>query len=125
MACGADKDRLLGIDKELSLGGVFPSRRIVNWYNGSLDNDIQEEKDLNFENSRDVIIIGNGNIFCDISRMLLKDAESFNNSDMPESVINSLKRSKIKNIQSVARRGITHAAFTTKEIREISAIPDI
>ena len=40
LACGADKDRILGIDKELSLGGVFPSRRIVNWYNGSLDNDI-------------------------------------------------------------------------------------
>lgn len=44
---------------------------------------------------------------------------------MPESVIKSLKKSKIKNIQSVARRGITHAAFTTKEIREISAIPDL
>ena len=72
-----------------------------------------------------MIIIGNGNIFCDISRMLLKDADSFNNTDMPESVINSLRKSKIKNIQSVGRRGITHAAFTTKEIREISAIPDL
>jgi hypothetical protein len=53
---------------------------------------------LNLENSRDVIIIGNGNIFCDISRMLLKDAESFSNTDMPESVIKSLRKSKIKNI---------------------------
>lgn len=57
--------------------------------------------------------------------MFLKDPESFNNSDMPENVIKSLRKSKIKNIQSVARRGITHAAFTTKEIREISAIPDL
>lgn len=57
--------------------------------------------------------------------MFLKDPESFNNSDMPENVIKSLRKSNIKNIQSVARRGITHAAFTTKEIREISAIPDL
>jgi hypothetical protein len=78
----------LGIENELSLKGILPSRRIVNWYNGSLDNDIDEQEDLNLENTKDLLIIGNGNIFCDISRMFLKDPESFKSSDMPESVIN-------------------------------------
>lgn len=44
---------------------------------------------------------------------------------MPTKVIEVLKNSSIENIQSVARRGITHAAFTTKEIRELASIPDI
>ena len=44
---------------------------------------------------------------------------------MHEDVISLLKKSNIKNIQSVARRGITHTAFTTKEIREVSAIENL
>ena len=33
--------------------------------------------------------------------------------------------SNLTNIQGVARRGIVHAAFSTKEIREISALKDL
>ena len=40
-------------------------------------------------------------------------------------MIEELAASKLTNIQSVARRGITHAAFTTKEIREVAAIPGL
>lgn len=39
LAYGASKDRMLGLDNELC-EGIYPSRRIVNWYNGSLDNDL-------------------------------------------------------------------------------------
>jgi len=41
---------------------------------------------------------------------------------MPMGVIEALKTSQVQNIQAVARRGITQAAFTLKEIREVSAI---
>ena len=44
---------------------------------------------------------------------------------MPKSVVEELAASKLTNVQSVARRGITHAAFTTKEIREVAAIPGL
>ena len=44
---------------------------------------------------------------------------------MPAHVVEQLRESKLTNFQSVARRGITHAAFTTKEIRELAAIPNL
>ena len=44
---------------------------------------------------------------------------------MPESAIDVLKSSKLVNLQSVARRGITQVAFTTKEIREVASIKNI
>ena len=73
IAHGASKDRLLGFDNELSTKGVLPSRRVVNWYNGSLDNDLDLKTEFNLENAQNMTIIGNGNIFCDIARILLKD----------------------------------------------------
>jgi hypothetical protein len=60
-----------------------------------------------------------------MARTLLKDPKEFENTDMPESAIEVLRGSKMMNLQSVARRGITHTAFTTKEIREIAAIKGI
>ena len=37
---GALSDRSLGLQNE-SLKGILPARRVVNWYNGSLENDLQ------------------------------------------------------------------------------------
>ena len=66
--------------------GVLPSRRVVDWYNGSLDfNLTQDEFDLS--KVEHIGIIGNGNIACDISRVLLRKADDFKTSDAPESVI--------------------------------------
>lgn len=109
----------------MTLDGVLPSRRVVNWYNGSLDNDLDIKREFNLEEAKDLLVVGNGNIFCDIARVLLKDPSELASTDMPQSVVEILRKSNLQNIQSVARRGITHAAFTTKEIREISALPDI
>ena len=91
MAHGALKDRLLGLDNELTAKGILPSRRVVNWYNGSLDNDLDLKTEFDLPNCRDITVIGNGNIFCDIARTLMKDPSEFLNTDMPESVIDALK----------------------------------
>lgn len=124
LAHGALKDRLLGLDGELEIKGILPSRRIVNWYNGSLDNDLTNEE-LDLSKTRNVAVVGNGNIFCDIARILLKDPQDLKQFDIPDRVLDQLASSKLENIQSVARRGITHAAFTTKEIRELASIPGL
>ena len=91
LAYGASKDRLLGLENEFSQG-VYPSRRVVNWYNGSLDNDL-ETLDLN--NIKDVTVIGNGNIFCDIARVLLKSEKDLAQTDIPKNVLEQLKDSSI------------------------------
>ena len=90
LAHGALKDRMLGLPKEESKG-ILPSRRIVNWYNGSLDNDLDIQDEFDLSNIRDLAVIGNGNIFCDIARTLLKDPKEFEETDMPVSVIDILK----------------------------------
>jgi len=122
LAHGAIKDRMLGLDHEDTAQGVLPSRRVVNWYNGSLDDDLDIETEFNLAKSKNITVVGNGNIFCDIARALLKSPKEFEQTDMPMGVIEALKTSQVQNIQAVARRGITQTAFTLKEIREVSAI---
>lgn len=125
LAHGALKDKSLGLENEHETKGIVSARRVVNWYNGSLDNDLDIEKEFYLNRAKNVTVIGNGNIFCDMARTLLKDPKEFEVTDMPESAIEILRASSMVNLQSVARRGITHAAFTTKEVREIAAIKGI
>ena len=47
LAHGALKDRSLGLDNEHTTNGIVSARRVVNWYNGSLDNDLNIEKEFN------------------------------------------------------------------------------
>lgn len=83
LAYGASKDRLLGLDNEFA-PGIYPSRRVVNWYNGSLDNDTP---DLGLDKVNDLVVVGNGNIFCDMARVLLKNIDDLKATDIPSYVI--------------------------------------
>lgn len=98
LAYGAIKDRTLGLEHEHTAQGVVPSRRVVNWYTGSLDNDLDLEKEFDLKTSKNVTIIGNGNIFCDMARVLLKQSKEFETTDMPHSVIEALRESKVENV---------------------------
>ena len=124
LAYGATTDRELGLAGEKTLKGVIPSRRIVEYYNGSLDMDLTPEE-FDPEVNRHIGIIGNGNIACDISRMFLKDPSEFRDSDTPEHVMQKLRKSRIHTVEIIGRRGITQAAFTTKEIRELSLLQNL
>lgn len=117
LAYGATSDRELGLPNERTLKGIWPSRKIVDWYNGSLD--CSEGNEFNFEEINHLAIIGNGNIACDISRMLLKEVNDFKDSDAPSHVLDTLRKSRLHTIQMIGRRGVTQAAFTTKEIKEL------
>ena len=121
---GALSDRSLGLEHEDTLKGILPARRVVDWYNGSLDMNLVEG-DFDVKQLEHIAIIGNGNIACDVSRMLLKDVNLFRDSDTPSNVLEALSKSKVHTVEMVARRGITQAAFTTKEIREICALDEL
>lgn len=106
LAYGAASDRELGLEGENTIQGVLPSRRIVEYYNGSLDTDLTLHE-FNPEQHEHIGIVGNGNIACDIARMFLKDPVLFNTSDTPEHVMSALRRSKVNTVQMIGRRGIT------------------
>mmetsp|Transcript_47332 Transcript_47332/g.62630 ORF Transcript_47332/g.62630 Transcript_47332/m.62630 type:complete len:284 (-) Transcript_47332:403-1254(-) len=124
LAYGAASDRELGLDGENTIQGVLPSRRIVEYYNGSLDMDLTPIE-FNPEEHEHIGIVGNGNIACDIARMFLKDPSLFTSSDTPANVMSALQRSKVNTVQMIGRRGITQAAFSTKEIRELASLDNL
>lgn len=106
LAYGATSERQLGLPNEFTLKGVLSSRQMANWYNGSLDNDLDLDEDLDLENVKNVAIIGNGNVAMDICRIFLKDPALLHPYDSPSSVVEHLKQSKIKNINVIGRRGV-------------------
>lgn len=87
-----------------------------------IDNDSINENELIGKDFKDVIIIGNGNVAIDIARIFLKDPTDLSSTDMPLSVIDKLRESQFRSIQVVGRRGLLEAAFTLKEIRELTKI---
>ncbi len=81
--------------------------------------------EFDLEQTERVAIIGNGNIACDMSRILLRDVNDLKTSDAPQPVLDQLARSNVHCIEMIGRRGVTQAAFTTKEIKELCNLEGI
>ena len=45
--------------------------------------------------------------------------------DIPTTVVDKLRKSKVRSIQVIGRRGAVQSSFTIKEIREVSRIKGI
>lgn len=136
---GASEDRELGIPGE-KLKGVCSARNFVAWYNGLPG---YSEQDFDLANASNVAIIGQGNVSLDVARILLTSVNDLRKTDVPEHVLEALSRSNVKNVVAIGRRGplqvcrivlcntascdtdVLQAAFTIKEIRELTAIPGV
>jgi ferredoxin/flavodoxin---NADP+ reductase len=95
IATGASVDKEIGLDNEKLIIGAT---KVVNWYNSSIDSDLNIKDEFNLQEARDMLVIGNGNIFCDIARVMLKNPDEFLPTCMHSNVIEALKKSKITNI---------------------------
>ncbi|KAH8113166.1 ferredoxin/adrenodoxin reductase [Phellopilus nigrolimitatus] len=71
-----------------------------------------------------VSVIGHGNVSLDIARMLLAPLEHLKAYDVPTPVLDALSRSKVKHVSIIGRRGPLEASFTTKELRELTRLPN-
>lgn len=90
---------------------MLNARDIVYWYN---NHPLYEQFALDLSSTRDVVIVGNGNVAIDISRILLKPHASLALTEISPNALDSLSRSKVCNVTLVARRGFTHSAFALK-----------
>ncbi len=116
---GAETDRKLGIPGE-DLPGSHTATEFVAWYNGR-----PEYKDRKFDLSGNVaVIIGQGNVSMDVSRILCKSADELKNTDIAKHAFEVLAESKIKEVHLIGRRGPMQAAFTPPEIREFGEVTD-
>lgn len=106
------------------LPGVISARQFVNWYNGHPDS-VNAPKNVPppLEMIENVTIIGNGNVAIDVARVLLADPTlHWAPTDITTAAVDLLKKSAVKRVNIVARRGLLESAFTNKEIRELLSL---
>src|SRR5437660_2969094 len=105
-ATGAQTDKALGIPGE-DLPGSWAATEFVGWYNGHPD-----YRGLEFDLSqRQAVVIGNGNVAADVTRMLVRSLGELERTDVADHALRALRQSRIENVVMVGRRGPAQAAF--------------
>ncbi|OON23745.1 hypothetical protein X801_00342, partial [Opisthorchis viverrini] len=117
LAYGAAVDQHLNIPGE-SLPGVISAKDLVAWYNGSPGLP-KFTPDFDCDT---VAVVGIGNVAIDVARILLSSSNRLKNTDIPEPVISVLSTSRVRRVILIGRRGPLQAAFTLKELRELSRL---
>ena len=114
---GAQTDRKMGIPGE-DLLRSHPATEFVAWYNGHprfrhLAFDLDVER---------VAVVGVGNVAVDVARMLCRSPEELATTDVADYALDALRRSRIKEVYLLGRRGPVQAAFTTPEAKELGEL---
>ncbi|WP_205752245.1 FAD-dependent oxidoreductase [Cryptosporangium phraense] len=119
---GASADRRLGIPGE-DLPGSLPATDVVAWYCGHPDaaRGAVEEALLT---ARSAVVVGVGNVALDVGRVLAR-CGALDHTDMPEHVLSALGSCPVRQIHLLGRRSPAHAAFTTKELRELGKLEGV
>ena len=118
---GAESDRRMGIPGE-NLPGSYPATALVGWYNGHPD---YRDEHFDFSGIERIVVIGNGNVAMDITRILARSPQELAHSDITSYALTALQQSGIKDIIVCGRRGPAQAAFTNPEIRELTELAGV
>lgn len=119
-AVGAQADRQLGIPGE-ELDGSHSATAFVGWYNG-----MPEYSRANFDLSHDhVVVVGNGNVAIDVARILVIERERLARTDIADHALNVLRKSKVRRVTLLGRRGPAQASFTNPELREFGRLDGV
>jgi NADPH-dependent glutamate synthase beta subunit-like oxidoreductase len=103
-----------GGDKE----GVIGATQFVGWYNGHPDF-AEFKPDLN---TRNVAVIGNGNVAIDVARVLVKTQAEMTETDLPGPIGEIIQNAPITDVYMFGRRGPVEAKFTNVELREMGQL---
>jgi ferredoxin/flavodoxin---NADP+ reductase len=119
-ATGAQTDKSLGIPGE-DLPGSWAATEFVAWYNGHPD-----YRGLEFDLSgRRAVVIGNGNVAADVTRMLTLSAAELERTDVADHALEALRQSSIAEVVVLGRRGPAQVAFTSSELRELGHLDGV
>ncbi|KAI0267018.1 FAD/NAD-P-binding domain-containing protein [Gloeopeniophorella convolvens] len=99
---------------------VIPALSLVHWYTQHPSRPAPPP----LEKTEHVSVIGQGNVALDVARMLLTPPAILEKYDVPAPVLDLLHRSAVKHVSIIGRRGPLQAAFTTKELREMTTLED-
>ncbi|WP_413754084.1 FAD-dependent oxidoreductase [Streptomyces sp. R-74717] len=115
---GAATDRGLAIPGE-GLPGSCSATEFVSWYSAHPD----AAANSFALQARSVVVIGVGNVAVDVARILARSAEELHPTDVPHGALGALAGSRVREVHMAGRRGPSQARFTTKELRELGALP--
>ena len=119
-ATGAQTDKSLGIPGE-DLPGSWAATEFVAWYNGHPD-----YRDLEFDLARErAVVIGNGNVAADVTRLLTRSPDELARTDVADHALEALRRSAVREVVVLGRRGPAQAAFTSAELRELGNLEGV
>ena len=116
---GAATDRHLGVPGE-DRPGSWSATEFVSWYSAHPDSTAEGF----VLGARSAVVIGVGNVAVDVTRILARGTAELSPTDMPQAALTALAASHVTDISMVGRRGPSQARFTTKELRELGALPD-
>ena len=118
-AVGAQTDRRLGVPGE-DLVGSYPATDFVAWFNGHPD-----YAHLTFDLScESVAVVGVGNVAMDVARILALSPAELEASDIADYALEALRKSQVRNIYVIARRGPAQVKFTNPELRELAELEE-
>ncbi|MFZ2242294.1 MAG: FAD-dependent oxidoreductase, partial [Gordonia amarae] len=116
-AHGATTERLLDIPGE-QLPQTVGALGFVGWYNGHPDN-AALAPDLS---GRRVVVIGNGNVALDVSRVILGDPNMLAHTDIADHALAALRDSAVEEVVILGRSDPASASFTTPELHGLSQV---
>ncbi len=117
-AVGNESDRAMGIGGE-DLTGSHSATSFVGWYNGHPD---FSDREFGLEGAERVAVVGNGNVAMDVTRILVSPPDALAATDIAEHALDALRRSRVREVLLLGRRGPAQAAFSPKEIEEVGAV---
>ena len=116
-AVGCESDRHMGIPGE-DLAGSHSATEFVGWYNGHPDH-----RDRSFDLSTTAVaVVGVGNVAMDVARLLARDPEELAQTDIASYALAALRKSRVKTVWLLGRRGPAEAAYSPAEIEEIGEL---
>ncbi len=119
-ATGSPSDRPLGIPGE-DLPGSHAATEFVGWYNGHPD---FTELEVDLVSAERAVVIGNGNVALDVARMLVLTDAELAPTDTADHALEVLRRSRLREVVVIGRRGPAQAAFTNPELLELGELAD-
>ena len=116
-AVGAQSDRPLGVPGE-DLDGSHAATEFVAWYNGHPDF-VDRTFDLSHERA---VVVGNGNVAVDVARILVTHPEELAATDIADHALDALRRSRVREVVMLGRRGPAQGKFTSVELKELGRL---
>ncbi|GAA1875431.1 FAD-dependent oxidoreductase [Lapillicoccus jejuensis] len=117
VAVGASDERRLGIPGE-HLPGVVAGGDLARWANG---HPAAPAPDLTRPRA---VVVGTGNVALDVARLLASDPDDLG-GDLDPHVRAALRRSAVREVVVVGRRGPSSAAWTESELLALKHLPGV